>query len=278
MYRSEYMFVNHRNRTFPVSVSVQNGRENLVILHFHEEVEILKVNRGIVQIHVGNANIKCSESDILLFPPNTLHQVTSETKNAEIVAITFKEDLINIPLEWSLTKGGFRLFNSNGIYYKELNSTFSKALDLFRTPGITYEIEMTACLLIFASIFIKDEIVVTHNHNHAQNRLLPVLEYIRENIDSPIKIADLTEILFISKEHLIRLFKSATGKTPLEYITDSKIQKAMTMLEENRYSVSEISEKLAFANPSYFSKIFKQKLKMSPSEYRKRKQKNTSHV
>ena len=271
MYRSEYMFVNHRNRTFPVSISVQNGRENLVILHFHEEVEILKVNHGAVQIHVGNTNIKCSESDILLFPPNTLHQVTSETENAEIIAITFKEDLINIPLEWSLAKGGFRLFNSSGTYYKELNSTFSNALELFRNPGITYEIEMTACLLMFAAIFIKDEIVTTHNHNHAQNRLLPVLEYIRQNIDSPIKIADLTEILYVSREHLIRLFKAATGKTPLEYITDSKIQKAMTMLEENSYSVSEISEKLAFANPSYFSKIFKQKLKMSPSEYRKKK-------
>lgn len=271
MYRSEYMFVNHRNRTFPVSLSVQNGRENLVILHFHEEVEILKVNRGIVQIHVGNANIKCSESDILLLPPNTLHQVTSETDNAEIIAITFKEDLLNIPLEWSLAKGGFRLFNSNNTYYKELSSIFSKALELYRAPGITYEIEMTACLLLFASVLIKDEIAVTHNNNHAKNRLLPVLEYIRENIESPIKIADLTEILYVSREHLIRLFKTTTGKTPLEYITDAKIQKAMTMLEENRYSVSEISEKLAFANPSYFSKIFKQKLKMSPSEYRKKK-------
>ena len=100
---------------------------------------------------------------------------------------------------------------------------------------------------------------------------MPVLEYIRENIESPIKIADLTEILYVSREHLIRLFKTTTGKTPLEYITDAKIQKAMTMLEENRYSVSEISEKLGFANPSYFSKIFKQKLKMSPSEYRKKK-------
>jgi len=270
MYRSEYMFVNYRNRNFPVEVSVQNKKENLAFLHFHEEVEILKVSSGIVSIKVGICDLKCYKGDILFFPPNTLHQVNSETKDAEVVAIAYKEEVLKIPLEWSLRRGEFQLFNSSSIYYQKIDEVFSEALELFKEPDITYEIDMTACLLRLTSIFIKDKIAEINDSDKTKQRLLPVLEYIRKNIEYDIKIDDLTEILYVSKEHLIRLFKATTGKTPLEYITDSKIQQAMLMLEENNCSVSAISEKLSFTNPSYFSKIFRQKLGMTPSEYRKK--------
>ncbi len=270
MYRSEYMFVDYRNRNFPVAVSVQNNKENLAFLHFHEEVEILKVSSGIVSIKVGTCDLKCYKGDILFFPSNTLHQVNSETNDAEVVAITYKEEVLKIPLEWALRRGEFQLFNSSNIYYQQINSAFSEAIEVFKEPDITYEIDMTACLLKITSIFIKDKIAEINDNDKTKQRLLPVLEYIRKNIDLPIKIDDLTEILYVSKEHLIRLFKAATGKTPLEYITDSKIQKAMSMLEENNCSVSAISEKLSFTNPSYFSKIFRQRLKMTPSEYKKK--------
>lgn len=270
MYRSEYMFVKYRDRNFPVTVSVQNNKENLAFLHFHEEVEILKVSEGVVSVKIGTCDLKCYKGDILFFPPNTLHQVNSETKDAEIVAIAYKEEVLKIPLEWSLRRGEFQLFNSGSIYYQKIDEVFSEALELFKEPDITYEIDMTACLLRLTSIFIKDKIEEINDSDKTKQRLLPVLEYIRKNIEYDIKTDDLTEILYVSKEHLIRLFKATTGKTPLEYITDSKIQQAMLMLEENNCSVSAISEKLSFTNPSYFSKIFRQKLGMTPSEYRKK--------
>ena len=269
MYRSEYMFVKYRDRNFPVTVSVQNNKENLAFLHFHEEVEILKVSEGVVSVKIGTCDLKCYKGDILFLPPNTLHQVNSETKDAEIVAIAYKEEVLKIPIEWSLERGEFKLFNSNNTYYEKIDFVFSEAIELYKNIGVTYQIEMTACLLKLISIFIKDEIAVTCGDGGKQ-RLLPVLEYIRQNVESDIKISDLQQILYVSKEHLIRLFKAETGKTPLEYIIDFKLQKAMLMLEENNYSVSEISDRLSFANPSYFSKVFRQRLKMTPSEYRKR--------
>lgn len=270
MNRSEYMFVKYKDRKFPVSVSVQNGRKTLAFLHFHEEVEILKVTNGIVKISVGTSVLKCYKDDILLFPPNTLHQVISETDNAEVIAITYKEDLLKIPVEWSIGRGSFRVFNKINEHFEKLNDIFMEAVLLEETSDITFELEMTACLLKLTAIFAKDEIVVSGKSRGSEQRILPALEYIRENICEPIKLSELAEVLYVSKEHMIRLFKATTGKTPMEYITDSKIQKAMSMLEENICSASEISEKLSFANPSHFSKIFRQKLGMTPSEYRKK--------
>lgn len=263
------MFVNYRDRKFPVSVSVQNSGKNLAFLHFHEEVEVLKVNCGTVNINMGNEKIKCSEGDILLFPSNTLHQVDAEPEKAEVVAIIYKEEFLKIPSEWSVGQGGGRVFDKNCSCYEKLNQVFSEAIELFKSSDVTYELEMTACLLKLTSIFVKDEIVVSGKRSGVEQRILPALEYIRENIDKPVKISELTEIIYVSKEHLIRLFKSATGKTPMEYITDSKIQKAMSMIEENIYPISVISEKLSFANPSHFSKVFRQKLQKSPSQYKK---------
>ena len=218
---------------------------------------------------MGNKNIKCSEGDIVLLPSNTLHQVDAETENADVVAIVYKEEFLKIPAQWAVRQSGGRVFGKKCNCYEKLNLIFSEAVELFGKGEVTYELEMTACLLKLTSIFVKEGMASSEKYNSAEQRILPVLEYIRENVDKPIKISDLTEIIYVSKEHLIRLFKSATGKTPMEYITDSKIQKAMVMIEENIYPISAISEKLSFANPSHFSKVFRQKLNKSPSQYKK---------
>ena len=59
-----------------------------------------------------------------------------------------------------------------------------------------------------------------------------------------------------------------TGMSPIEFIRSYKLDRAATLLTESDYTVTEISYKAGFATPHYFTKMFKAKFNMLPSEYR----------
>lgn len=72
----------------------------------------------------------------------------------------------------------------------------------------------------------------------------------------------------ISEVYLRKLFASGLGTTPRQYVIDIRIQKAKQLLEENKYSVSEIAEMCGFTNIYHFCRTFKSSVNMTPSEYK----------
>lgn len=266
MYSSKYMFVKYE-KEFPVRLSRQKGRKNLVIPHYHEDAEILKVACGRVVIGAGKESINCQNGDIVVFYPNTMHQVCAESDDAEIISLSYKTDITNFAGRFLPKVGGFQLFEKAHSEYDKMASIFSEVVGLFARKTDTFGLEMTASLMRFSAVFIRDGIM-TAELQAGQSRLYPAFEFIEQNLGSVIKISDFETLLNLSKEHIIRLFKSETGKTPTEFILDFKIKRAVEMLKEGRASITEISENLGFSNPSHFSKVFKVRVNMTPREYK----------
>jgi AraC-like DNA-binding protein len=104
--------------------------------------------------------------------------------------------------------------------------------------------------------------------NHSSN-IKKIILYIRKNLTNKISLDDIAGDLFITKEHLSRLFKKEMGLTISEYIINAKIEEAKTLLKETDYNVLDIAVLLNFANSSHFSNSFKKITGMAPSDYRK---------
>ena len=83
-----------------------------------------------------------------------------------------------------------------------------------------------------------------------------------ENLD----IDNISDEAFFSKFHFIRLFKKAYDKTPHQYLTFVRIEKAKQLLQTNR-SVSEVCFSVGFESVSSFSGLFKRMAGMSPSTF-----------
>jgi AraC-like DNA-binding protein len=92
--------------------------------------------------------------------------------------------------------------------------------------------------------------------------------YIRENIDKKITIADICEELKCSKSTLLTSFKKQYGLTVNNYITEVKLGVAVRLLTEGDMTISEVAAETGFSDQSYFSKVFSAKYGVSPSEYR----------
>jgi AraC-like DNA-binding protein len=70
----------------------------------------------------------------------------------------------------------------------------------------------------------------------------------------------------ISKPQLYRKVSAITGRSPVSFIRDIRLQKALSLLKENKYNISEIAMEVGYNNPSYFSKCFHEKYGINPSK------------
>jgi AraC family transcriptional regulator len=72
----------------------------------------------------------------------------------------------------------------------------------------------------------------------------------------------------VSKYHFLRLFRSAYGFSPHQYIQQLRIEKARGLLSHTDTPVSEVADLLGFVNSQSFSRLFSQRMGVSPSQYR----------
>lgn len=93
--------------------------------------------------------------------------------------------------------------------------------------------------------------------------------YIRFNYDRDISVGSLADSLNLSSEYFSRLFKAETGMSPQNMIIEYRIKKACSLLKSTNFTVTEIANCVGIQDQHYFSKLFKNYLGCTPSEYRK---------
>ena len=108
------------------------------------------------------------------------------------------------------------------------------------------------------------------NSNSLDNEFINnIIKYINENInDESLNVASLAGELSLSRSKLYRKIKSLTGSTANEFIRKVRLKKAKQLLENSEFNVSEVTYKVGFSSPSYFTKCFKEYYGVLPTEYR----------
>lgn len=95
-----------------------------------------------------------------------------------------------------------------------------------------------------------------------------IMEWVRVNHASDIKIADVAEHFSYSPTYMSTYFRKHVGQSLLSYLSDVRIEKACQLLQDTTLTVMEISAKVGFRDSKYFFRVFKQKMNQTPSEYR----------
>ena len=74
--------------------------------------------------------------------------------------------------------------------------------------------------------------------------------------------------LGLSRSSLYAKFKALTGMTPNDFVLNCKLKRAATMLTENPdLQIADISDRLGFGSPRYFTRCFKAQFEITPAEY-----------
>jgi AraC-like DNA-binding protein len=95
-------------------------------------------------------------------------------------------------------------------------------------------------------------------------------KYLMEsNIYSAINLSSISEQIGISTSRLHEIFKTYTSMTPYQYYIHIKILRAESLLEEENLSIKEVAYRMGFEDQYHFSRLFKNKTGIAPSEWRK---------
>lgn len=103
-----------------------------------------------------------------------------------------------------------------------------------------------------------------------ENELTATLTaYLERHYFEPVSLQELADIVNLSRDYMCALFKQYTGKTIIQYLTEIRIGHARHFLTQHpEKRVLEIGQMCGFESPSYFGKIFKREVGMSPEKYR----------
>lgn len=95
-----------------------------------------------------------------------------------------------------------------------------------------------------------------------------VKRYVREHIQEDIYIADIARQVYLNEQYLMRTFKKTTGISILEFITGERLWLAKELLANTNYPINRVADMVGYGNYSYFTKIFKRNVGMTPQAYR----------
>lgn len=154
--------------------------------------------------------------------------------------------------------------------HASLAHSLSDGLALYACDSATYELEMLSVIYRLTALLLRYYCITPQEKDHF-SRLQPVLDHIREHYSQNISISELSGLVHVCDDHLIRIFKAATNKTPTRYMMDLRLEEAMKLLVSTELSVTEIAEKCGFASSCYMDRIFKRRLQVTPLEYRRKR-------
>lgn len=106
-------------------------------------------------------------------------------------------------------------------------------------------------------------------HNEANSFVVKnALEYIRENSQEKLRLADVADQVYVSQWHLSKLLNKHTGKTFSEILNSARIEKARELLKDPSLRICDVAEMVGFQDLAHFSRVFKKMEGMSANEYR----------
>ncbi len=139
------------------------------------------------------------------------------------------------------------------------------------TPGglfgqdLRRRIALQEILLLLQQVFDAAVVPPLRMEGEMQ-RILPVITHIHRNLSADLSLDRLSEVFYLNKYHLGRLFKRATGFTLNEYIIHARVLQARTLLRQD-ISVQQAGQRVGFNNQSHFIRTFKQLVGSTPKQY-----------
>lgn len=99
--------------------------------------------------------------------------------------------------------------------------------------------------------------------------IAPAIDYIENNYNQNIPISILAKLCKCSESGFFKIFKKATGVTPVTYKHNIMIQHALELLSNTALSIEEISSKVGFSSSDYFRTVFFKLTGKKPKELKK---------
>ena len=235
-------------------------------MHYHGSYELFVVTSGETELFIEDHTVKVKRGDIAFFNKNVLHRNNGGTQHGRY-ALNFSDRFLEKHFKDADIKELLRCFGHEKLSVPDENMGYVKRiLERMTHPG--GEFAYLAAFLTMISDISERDGLKTEKIETAKSRIEPIFEFINSNYAEIETVGDIADAVHMSKSYLCQKFKRETTMTITEYLNSVRIRNACAMLT-NGMGVSETSLRCGYSTPSYFCRIFKNIVHMTPSEYRR---------
>ncbi len=241
----------------------KSGDAQMKGMHYHNSHEIYILEEGERSYMIEDKFVHLRPRDVLLIRPNIIHCTVGGTYVSSLVEFTeshlgrfFSEAAIS-----SMTE----CFDKSIIRVRE--SDFGPLLSCVEKLN-TDEDDFLAFAQLIA-ILKNNMSRKTYDFKITDPKIADILDYISENYKNIDNLDMIADNFYISKPYLCRLFKHHTNISVIKYINILKIHSSLELLSEKNLTMAEVAVRSGFDNLSYFGKVFKSIMGVSPLKYRK---------
>ncbi|MDO4519337.1 MAG: AraC family transcriptional regulator [Eubacteriales bacterium] len=278
--------------------------------HWHTEIELTFVLDGMIEYQVNETLYHLKEGEGLFCNTNVLHAGhKGETKDCRYLSVTFHprflygygssamqrkyvNPILNNPrlssihftnqekwmqqvLEQLKKLQQLQQIQEAEDNRSEAQDSGTDALEMPDSKSNTLEIDAQISLLTIWKLIFEN---VNHERTEATEagvtrdteRIRTIIAYIQQNYMDPISLEDLAEEIHLCRSESCRLFKRYMNETIFDYLMRFRIEKSLEFLRDRSLSITDVAEKVGFATPGYYSRMFRQLMGYTPRMYRKR--------
>lgn len=244
---------------------------NMPFFHYHTCYELFILLSKQRTMIIEDKILHGHRGDVFLIPPDNIHRTTGQ--KFKRIVINFSYEFLNNYFNDMTINKMLTCFNVNKISLSntDFDTLLNQCTNLFNTntsnPNNTAFIDLAKILYLLTD---KANYNIEERPESAPDRLASdILNYINDNYKDLHSLNEIAKHFYITKEYLCKLFKEKVEITPISYLNSLKLKYACSLLRSTEHNMETIAEKCGFNSPSYFSKMFKDNFKLSPSEYRK---------
>ncbi|RFB17430.1 AraC family transcriptional regulator [Bacillus sp. HNG] len=239
--------------------------------HYHDDLyQLLFIIDGDGYIKINGEIYNLLPKHAYLFPKQHEHSFHFEKISS---TIDVKFDIINRKLE--------DLLKDNSPSMPYFIGESPKLQELFKLSVMNLK-EPNPILLYRIDVVFKDFLLsIAQENMPSQNSInrsiytkmneyhpnFPIMDYLSENLQSKITLEDIAQRFNFHPHYIIELFRKIYDTTPMNFLQDIRIEKSKEYLEFSSFTITEIAELIGLSAP-YFSRLFRKKEGISPTEYR----------
>ena len=257
--------------------------------HFHAHFELTYIRKGTGLRHVGSSMEPFAAGDLVLIGPNLPHRWESRAGSSAVLAegcaaVVEQQSAQALVVQWppELVPSGLELVRIQellhsavrGVVFENGNNTgFGRAVAaLVAAQGLDRYLQLLRLLDTLAASRYRKLSSDEYRYDLREDgvsRLNNILEFVRENYQRKLTLAEAAEVCGLESQPFARFFQRMMNRTFIEYLTEYRIQIASQQLRQTREPVAAIAAMSGFSSLPLFHRQFKKYRGSTPLAYRK---------
>ncbi len=260
------------NEDLPFKMFIFEGKDGNYIRekHWHPSIEIFAIFEGSLRFFLNDIEYCLESGDFVLVNSNEVHSIFARKSNTTVVL----QIPLNIFENYYLDEPFIMFSHEPSVQDKRMMELIWKMYHTYTAQECGYELLVQSIFYKFLYLLVTEYRIAEVSPEFARgyrklNRLSEITSYIEENYQSDLSLEKLAAVFGYSPAYLSKMFPKYATITYRDYLQSIRVERAKRELTRTDHMISDIAVKHGFSDSKAFSKAFRKKYGVLPSEYRK---------